>query len=427
MLERIIGDIADYAPQALPLAHARLIMRSFLAPLDGEDRVPLRAALGRVLARAVVSPIDVPGEASSAMDGWAVRSQDLRADAEVALAEIGRAFAGRPFAGELGAAQCVRIMTGAVLPRGADTVVMQEAVRLDAGKVVIPAGERAGQNCRRAAEDMAAGQVALPAGTVLRPAAIGLAASLGLAELPVRPRLRVALFSSGDELTVLGGPLAPGQVYDSNRHALWAMLERLGCETVDLGVVRDDPAALEAALREGAARAHAVVTTGGAADGDADFTRQIAARLGEVVFWKLAVRPGRPFAFGRIGSGRIGSQAASAAFFGLPGNPVAAMVAFYRLVQPALRLMMGCRELDPPVLKARSLEAIRKRAGREEYQRGVLERGADGAPAVRLTGPQGSATVISMSEANCLVMLPRDLAEVKAGDMLDVILMDSLA
>jgi molybdopterin molybdotransferase len=205
------------------------------------------------------------------------------------------------------------------------------------------------------------------------------------------------------------------------------MLERLGCETVDLGVVRDDPAALEAALREGAARAHAVVTTGGAADGDADFTRQIAARLGEVVFWKLAVRPGRPFAFGRIGSGRIGSQAASAAFFGLPGNPVAAMVAFYRLVQPALRLMMGCRELDPPVLKARSLEAIRKRAGREEYQRGVLERGADGGPAVRLTGPQGSAMMISMSEANCLVMLPRELAEVKAGDMLDIILMDSLA
>jgi molybdopterin molybdotransferase len=420
-LEAILRDTPGYAPDGLSLAQARAVMRAFVDLACEEERTPLRAALGRVLAQDVVSPLDVPGEPSSAMDGWALRSQDL-GEAGAQLTEIGKSFAGRPFEGELAAGQCVRIMTGGVIPAGADTVVMQESVRVEGGKVVIPPGQKAGQNCRAAGEDVRKGQVTLRAGALIGPAAVGLAASLGHVELPVRRRLRVAFFSSGDELTLLGETLGVGQVYDSNRHALWAMLTRLGCETIDLGVVRDDPQALERALKEGAARADAIVTTGGAADGEADFTKRIAAGLGEVAFWNLAVRPGRPFAFGRIDSGER-----HAVFFGLPGSPVAVMVAFYRLVQPALRLMMGRDDAEPPSFKARALEPIKKRAGREEYQRGVLIRGPDGGMGVRLTGEQGSGMVSSMVEADCLIALPAEASAVKAGDWVEVILIDSIA
>jgi molybdopterin molybdotransferase len=414
-LAQALAALADYRPDALRVEQAEQVIRALVQPAEGVEQVALRDALDRVLAGDLVSPFDIPGYDSSAMDGWAVRSKDLRSETQ--LEHVGNAYAGRPFAGELGAGQCVRIMTGALLPRGADTVVMQEAARAAGSAVTIPAGQKAGQNVRLAGEDVAKGSPALRAGTLLRPAQLGMAASLGFAELAVRRRLRVAFFSSGDELTLLGQPLAPGQVYDSNRHALWAMLTRLGCEAVDLGVVRDDPAALEAALKMGASGTDAIVTTGGASEGDADFTRQVAAQLGEVVFWKLALRPGRPLAFGRI---------ESALFFGLPGNPVAAMVAFYRLVRPALLTMMGSREPSPPVIRVQALEPMRKRAGRDEYQRGILERNARGELGVRLTGGQGSAMISSMCDANCLVMLPSAVSEVKPGDAVDVVLMDSL-
>jgi molybdopterin molybdotransferase len=426
-LAEILSATPGYKPDGLSLAQARTVMRAFVDLACPEERVPLRAALGRVLAEAVLAGFDVPDHPVSAMDGWAIRSKDLQPGGETPLAEIGTSFAGHPFAGDVGAGQCVRIMTGAVVPAGADTVVMQEEVRSSDAKVVIPAGQKAGQNCRPAGEDMKKGQVALREGSLLTPAAIGVAASLGFGTLTVRRRLRVAFFSSGDELTVLGEPLSAGQVYDSNRHTLWAMLTRLNVETIDLGVVRDDPEALERALREGAARADAIVTTGGAAEGEADFTRRIAAGLGEVAFWKLALRPGRPFAFGRIDSGRIDSGERHAVFFGLPGNPVAAIVGFYRLVQPTLKLMMGLDDAEPPTFKAHALEPMKKRVGREEYQRGVLLRAPDGSWCVRLAGAQGSANVVSMAEANCLIALPAELGEVKAGDWVDVMLMESIA
>jgi len=420
-LERILSGIVGYRPDGLPVQQAQQIIRSMVQPVGESERVALRDSLGRVLAEDVVSAIDVPGHESSAMDGWAVRGSDLNDRGETELTEVGAAFAGRPFPGAVRPGECVRIMTGAVMPSGTDTVIMQELVRTRGSVVVIPVGQRSGVNRRFAGEDVAKGQVALRAGALIRPPAIGLAASLGVAQLSVRRKVRVAFFSSGDELTPLGEPLGPGQVYDSNRHALWAMLARLGCETRDLGVVRDDPGLLDTALRDGVAWADAIVTTGGASEGEADFTRQIAAGLGEVAFWKLAFRPGRPFAFGQIGS-----EEKSALFFGLPGNPVAAMVAFYRLVRPALLAMAGASETDPPMLRVKSLEPMHKRLGREEAVRAVLERGEHGDWGVRLTGPQGSAMVSSMCEANCLVVLPAELSGVSAGDAVEVILLDSL-
>ena len=420
-LASVLSSMPDYRPDSLALEDARRIIHAMVDAVTESESVALREALDRTLAEEVVSSIDVPGHDSSAMDGWALRGSDLGAEHETALREVGVAYAGHPFQGAVGKGECVRIMTGAVMPRGADTVVMQEFVRVHEGQVLVPPGQRTGMNRRFAGEDMAKGQAALPAGTIVTPAAIGLAASLGMTQLSVRRRLRVAFFSSGDELTRLGEPLQPGQVYDSNRHALWALLTRLGCDTRDLGVVRDDPRALERALREGAAWADAVVTTGGASEGEADFTRQIAAGLGEVAFWKLAARPGRPFAFGRIFAGNAG-----ALFFGLPGNPVAAMVCFYRLVRPALLALAGARTLEPLMVRMRAAEPMRMRVGREETLRGIASRDEAGECVVRLTGAQGSAMMNSVCGANCLVVLPREIGEVRLGDWVDVILLEGL-
>ena len=407
-----------YNEDALPLAEAKRIVLGCAQPGDGIESVPLREALERVLAEDLRSSIAVPGEACAAMDGWALRAED----AGKTLKPIGTAFAGRPFAGKLGEGECVRIMTGAVIPDGADCVVMQEHASVDGGAVKVPPGQRAGQHCRPAGEDLARGQLALPAGKRMGPAEIALAASLGAVTLAVRVSLRVAFFSSGDELTPLGRPLPRGGVYDSNRHMLWALLARLGCETIDLGVVRDDPAALEKALSEGAARADAVISTGGAADGDADFTKRIAASLGEVAFWKLALRPGRPFAFGVLKSGER-----EALFFGLPGNPVAAITAFWLLVRPALLRLAGCRSIDPPLVMARLLEPVKKRVGREEYLRATIEPCADSELGVRFTPAQGAASLLSLAQAECLVRLPADVAGVEAGERVEILLMDSLA
>ncbi len=420
-LAEVLSAMPDYRPEGLRVQQARSIIDALVQPVRETERLALRSALGRVLAEDIVSPIDVPGHDSAAMDGWALRGCDLSETHDTEFEEIGAAFAGGPFPGEVGPRQCVRIMTGAVMPRGSDTVVMQELVRSSGRRVVVPVGQRTGMNRRFAGDDVARGEAVLHPGLVIRPAVIGLAASLGIAHVSVRRTLRVAFFSTGDELKPLGEPLGPGQVYDSNRHALWAMLTRIGCEAIDLGVVGDEPPRLETALNEGIARADAVVTTGGASEGEADFTRQIAARLGEVASWKLAQRPGRPFAFGTLHEGDN-----SALFFGLPGNPVAAMVAFYRLVRPALLAMAGASRTEPPLLRARCLEHVRKRLGREEVLRAVLERGS-GEPGVRLAGAQGSGRVSSMCEADCLIVLPPEIAEVRAGDAVDVILMDSLA
>jgi molybdopterin molybdotransferase len=387
-----------------------------------------------VLAEDVISPIDVPSHDNSAMDGWAVRFDDLAASDETAgetrLKNIGTAFAGRAFEGKVGAGETVRIMTGAILPQGVDCVVIQEVVRVEGDAVIIPPGQRRDQNTRRAGEDLQAGRPAIPAGRKLRPAEIGIVASLGIGEVSVRRRVRVALFSTGDELCSIGAPLTEGAVYDSNRYTLWGMLTRLGCDVIDMGVVRDDPAALEAAFREAAGCADAIITSGGVSVGEADFIKQLMTQLGEVAFWKIAMKPGRPMAFGRIGKtqpdGADGSNGPGAWLFGLPGNPVAVMVTFYQFVRPAILKLAGLDPVPPfPAFPARCVEAMKKGRGRTEFQRGILFQ-ENGEWCVRPTGAQGSGVLRSMADADCFIVLEHEREKVGAGDTVMVQLMNGL-
>jgi molybdopterin molybdotransferase len=314
-------------------------------------------------------------------------------------------------------------MTGAVMPRGLDTVVPQEVVRVEGDVVRVPPGVvGAGDNRRCAGEDLARGEVALARGRIVRPADLGMLASLGAAEVACFRRLRVAFFSTGDELRSVGEPLDAGAVYDSNRYTLWGMLQRLGVEVLDFGVVRDDPAALEQTFRAAAASADAVITSGGVSVGEADHTKAVMAALGDVLFWRIAMRPGRPMAIGRIARG--GGEAAI--LFGLPGNPVAVMVTFYALVRDALLAMGGASPSPIVPLRVASAVPIRKRAGRTEYQRGIVERAGDGHWQVRTTGSQGSGILRSMSEANGLVVLHHAQGDVAAGDVVDVLPFEAL-
>ena len=397
--------------KALTVAQARQLLLAELSPVSACETLPIRDALKRVLYRDVVAPFDVPAHANSAMDGYALRSADLTGDREAELSVVGTAFAGNAFGGIVGERQAVRIMTGAVLPAGADTVVAQEDVRVEGNELFVPPGAQAGQHVRQAGEDLARGQPALAAGKRLGAAEIGLLASLGIGEVAVRRRLRVAFFSTGDEVAPIDRPLAPGEIYDSNRYTLFGMLAQQGIDLVDLGIVRDDPVALEQALSEAAAQADVIITSGGVSVGDADYVRDITARLGDVKFWKLAIKPGRPMAFGRIGDAWL---------FGLPGNPVAVMVTFHQLVSDALLTLMGCSPLPVrPSFKVPSRSAINKPPGRQEYARGVLAREGDGWT-VRLTGEQGSGILSSMASANCFVVLPEAGQQVNVGDLVEV-------
>ena len=417
-LDQIASCVAGYDPNALPVAQAKEFINRLVPQVQAVESLALRSALGRVLARDVVSPIDVPAFDNSAMDGFALRSADLAASGDTLIAVSGTAFAGQPFAGSVPAGAAVRIMTGAVMPTGLDTVVPQEFTRpADGGRVRIPAGVvQAGDNRRLAGEDLARGQPALQAGRILSPADLGLLASLGQAEVPVFRRLRVAFFSTGDELRSIGQPLDAGCVYDSNRYTIWGMLTRLGVDLIDLGVVPDQPAALAAAFSQAAASADAVITSGGVSVGEADHTKQVMRELGEVLFWTIAMRPGRPMAIGRIGE--PGHQAI---LFGLPGNPVAVMVTFYAFVRDALLAMSGATPAPLPLLRAVSTEALRKKPGRTEYQRGIVTQADDGRWLVRITGAQGSGILRSMSEANGMVVLHHGQGSVAAGELVDVI------
>jgi molybdopterin molybdotransferase len=420
-LADVVSCLSSYDPDALPVRDAQRIIREFVTPVGAVEQVALRAALGRVLAADVISPINVPSHDNSAMDGYALRGSDLLPDAPTRLRVIGTTFAGRAFDGEPQPGECVRIMTGGVMPPGCDSVVPQEFVQVEGESIVLTPGViRAGDNRRFAGEDLKLGSAALAAGRIVRPADLGLLASLGVAEVPVRRRLRVAFFSTGDELRSIGQPLDEGCVYDSNRYTIYGMLQRLGCDIIDMGVVRDDPQALEQALVDACENADAIITSGGVSVGAADYTRDIMARLGDVTFWKIGMRPGRPLAFGRISSG-----GRSAYLFGLPGNPVAVMVSFYFFAREALLRMMGA-EAPLPLMRARSAATIRKKPGRTEYQRGILSRNADGQPEVRITGSQGSGILRSMSEANCMVVLHDEQGNVQAGDMVDVLLFEGL-
>ena len=432
-LDQIASCISGYDPNALPVAQAQAFIAQLVPKVQAVESLALRSALGRVLARDVISAIDVPAHDNSAMDGYALRSSELRPDADTLISVAGTAFAGARLSSPALPGQGVRIMTGAVMPGGLDTVVPQEFTRTEPdGRIRIPAGSvQAGDNRRLRGEDLARGEPALKAGRILSPADLGLLASFGQAEVPVFRRLRVAFFSTGDELRSIGEPLDEGCVYDSNRYTIWGMLCRLGVEVIDLGVVRDDPAALEATFTQAAQCADAVITSGGVSVGEADHTKQVMRQLGEVLFWKIAMRPGRPMAIGRIGSqpdaeGRSGLPGHQAILFGLPGNPVAVMVTFYAFVRQALLAMSGASPQAMPLLQAVSEAPLRKKPGRTEYQRGIVTQHADGRWQVRITGAQGSGILRSMSQANGMVVLHHDQGNVAAGDLVDVIPFDGL-
>lgn len=415
--KKIISCMDDYDPDALTVEKAREAILASLSPIEGVERVAVRSSLGRILAEDVISPIDVPAHDNSAMDGYALRGADLKPDCETRLREVGVAYAGRAYEGEVKPGECVRIMTGAVMPRGTDTVVIQEVVDRDGDVVIVPPGEKPGQNVRSAGEDLASGKPALKAGTLVRPAELGLMASLGMAEVAVRRRLRVAFFSTGDELASVGSVLKEGEVYDSNRYTLYGMLARMGAELIDMGVVRDDRASLEQAFLQASAHADVVITSGGVSVGEADYTRELLERLGEVLFWKIAMKPGRPMAFGRIGK---------AWFFGLPGNPVAVMVTFYQFVRDALFTLAGRGgDFRVPLLQVPCASAMRKRPGRTEFQRGILYC-EGGRWQVRVTGSQGSGVLRSMSEANCFIVLEHERGSVQPGELVSVQVMDGL-
>jgi molybdopterin molybdotransferase len=411
-IQQTVSCLDGYDPDALRVDKAREAILACLSPVAQAESISIQNALGRVLAEEIVPRINVPAHDNSAMDGYAVRFADL----EKPLKEVGAALAGKPFTGKMGPGECVRIMTGAVMPPGADTVVIQEVVKRDGERVIVPPGQKKAQNVRYAGEDLKIGVAVLKPGTLLKPADIGLIASLGIAEVRVKRRLRVAFFATGDELASIGSPLKEGEIYDSNRYTVHGMLARLGVEAIDMGVVRDDPAALEKAFLL-ASKQDVIITTGGVSVGEADFIKQMMAKLGEVLFWKIAMRPGRPMAFGRIGD---------AFLFGLPGNPVAVMVTFYQFVRDALLHLSGRSDAPFPLLNAVSAENIRKVPGRTEYQRGVLFKDQEQWK-VRTTGQQGSGVLRSMSEANCFIVLEHERGSIKAGEPVQVQLFEGLA
>ncbi len=407
----------DYDPNSMPVAKARAFIHTFLSPVKGIARVPLRSALGRVLAEDIISPVNVPAHVNSAMDGWTLRCEDLAENPSAVFTEIGASFAGQPFAGAVGKGQCVRIFTGGVVPEGCNAVVMQERAQADAKSITFSAGVKLGQNVRYAGEDLKAGAVALAKGRIVRPAELGLLASLGIGEVSVYRPLRVVFFSTGDELVSIGLPLDEGQIYDSNRYTLHGMLTRIGCEVIDMGVVRDEPALLERAFVEASEIGDVVITSGGVSVGEADYVKQLLSKLGEVVFWKIAMKPGRPLAYGKIGK---------AHFFGLLGNPVSVMVTFYQFVRDALLILQGVNPLPAqPLLNAICTSAIKKAPGRTEFQRGVLYL-EDGVYKVRTTGEQGSGILKSMSDANCFIMLHDHVGNVDAGAMVEVQILEGV-
>ena len=447
-IAQIAAELQGYDPQALSAADVNVFLERLVEPVTATEDVPLFSALGRVLAQDVVSPISVPPHDNSAMDGYAFAGVQLVAGQPLTLRVVGTALAGKAWVGTVAAGECVKIMTGAIMPTGLDTVVPQEFTTAAAdGHITIAADVlQTGDNRRFKGEDLLQGSVALAKGTLLAPAALGLVASLGLPTVTVFRRLRVAYFSTGDEILSLGEPPREGAVYDSNRYTVFGLLTRLGAEVIDMGVVRDEPQLLEAAFRDAAQRADAIITSGGVSVGEADHTRTMMKKLGDVAFWRIAMRPGRPMAVGRIAAPENQAKLASSAYpssassyqndnnssnngavlFGLPGNPVAVMVTFLAFVRPALLRMMGSTHTAPPLLRATSTEAMRKKPGRTEYQRGTVTTAPDGTLRVRTTGNQGSGVLSSMVQANGLIVLHHGQGNVAVGDAVDVMIFDGV-
>ncbi len=401
----------DYDPNSLPADVALETIKSSLSVIRGSEKVAVRSALNAVLDEDIQSSMNVPSGINSAMDGYAIYATDIPTDGIKELRVVGTSWAGKPFDHKITPGECARIMTGGILPSGTDTVIIQESVEREADLIKIDADNRLGDNVRQAGEDIAMGDLVLPKGARLTAADLGLLASLGIGEVMIKRKLRVAFFSTGDELRSVGEQLEDGSVYDSNRYTLYGMLTRLGCDLLDMGVIRDKREDVEEAFLLAAENADVVISSGGVSVGEADFVKETLDKLGKVEFWKVAMKPGRPLAFGRI---------KNACFFGLPGNPVSVMVTFYQFVQPALRKLMGENKTEVITMKVPSASRLKKRPGRLEYQRGIMERDDDGQLVVRKTGAQGSGILSSMSQANCFIILPIESSTVEPGTMVDV-------
>ncbi len=386
-------------------------IRDAISPISGFERCALRDAHRRIVAAPVTSPLNVPAYINSAMDGYAIVGTDIPDAGEVTLKVIGSSFAGTPFEGRLQAGESVRIMTGAMVPEGADTVVMQELATREGDSVTIGSQHKSGENVRHIGEDIAKGGVVLAPGQKIRAPELGLLASLGIAEVTVRRRLRVASFSTGDELCSIGEQLREGQIYDSNRYSIFGMLKAIDVEHIDMGVIRDDEQAISEAFQSASEIADVVITSGGVSVGEADFVKQTLDRLGQVDFWKIAMKPGKPLAFGTVNN---------ALFFGLPGNPVSVMATFYQIVQPSLRYLTGETATTPLRLKIRAADKLKKRPGRQDFQRGILQTDESGELRVYTTGNQGSHILSSMSQANCFIILSAQSGMVEAGDWVEV-------
>ena len=399
----------DYDPNSMPVEKARQFIKQYLDPVAETETVTLHQSLGRVIAQDIQSPANVPNYDNSAMDGYAFNAEDLNISQ---LKVIGTAFAGKAFSGTVASGECVRIMTGAAMPQGTDTVAMQEKVLRDGDSIQFTEAPKPRANVRYAGEDLKQGQNVLSAGNLMQPADLGLLASLGIGEVNVYRKLKVAFFSTGDELVAIGKPLATGQVYDSNRYTLYAMLSRLGVEIIDLGAIADDPVQLENTLLNAATQADVIITSGGVSVGEADYMKELLSKHGQVMFWKIAMKPGRPLAYGKVGN---------AHYFGLPGNPVAVMVTFYQFVREALLTLMGQPATKPlPMFEVECTAPIKKLTGRTEFQRGILYTDAVGAWKVKPTGAQGSAILSSMSLANCFIVLDETVGNLDAGAMVQV-------
>lgn len=419
-IDEIAASLQGYDPQALPAQDVLKFLSELVTGVTETESVDIFDALGRIVAKDVISPIDVPPHDNSAMDGFAFNGNHLSSDGPLTLKVIGTALAGKAWQGQVGSNECLKIMTGAIMPAGLDTVIPQELCQAMTAESIQFDSRilKTGDNRRLRGEDIAKGKPALLMGARITPAAAGLLASLGVPKVTVYRRLRVAYFSTGDEILSLGEAPREGAVYDSNRYTIHGLLEDLGCQMIDVGVVKDNPTLLEQAFTQAASQADAIITSGGVSVGEADFTKTMMKKLGDVAFWKIAMRPGRPMAVGRIKQ-----NDRSAVLFGLPGNPVAVMVTFLAFVKPALLQMMGCTALPTPLARARTREVLRKKPGRTEYQRGIVSRNSEGELEVVTTGNQGSGVLSSMVQANALIVLQHTQSTAQIGDWVDVLML----
>jgi len=402
----------DFDVNALSFEQAQERILEAVKSIQTQRSVSIREALGRVLSNDVTSPLNVPPFINSAMDGYAISSDDIPAEGhKVTLNMIGKSFAGQPYNGFIKKGECIRIMTGAVVPEGADSVIMQEHAQADGANITMSSGHKNGQNVRHPGDDFFAGDVILKAGERLSPAKLGLLASVGITELKVTRTPVVAFFSTGDELKGVGQTLQAGDIYDSNRYILFGMLKNMGVDVIDMGVIADIKEDIEKTIIAAADCADMVITSGGASVGEADYIKIILDEIGEVDFWKIAMKPGKPLAFGKINQ---------TLFFGLPGNPVSAMATFYQFVQPSLKRLEGETSFDIIQLQARCVSDLRKQAGRKDFQRGILSLDEKGGLVVDITGIQGSHMLSSMSQANCFIVLDRESSNISAGEIVNV-------